>query len=148
MLEALQSALFSKYPKTDLKGLFISTFDPNGSLISSNGVLEADKPLDQLLELLYHGIIEKEQNIKTMILDIVTSVREEKNMQELAQLSPKQYGISLASQQDPSKSGILLPDTKGVETIKQALLLIKQKHTLEGKVSIYTFTTERLTVWL
>jgi hypothetical protein len=58
-------------------------------------------------------------------------------------LSPKAYGILLTSTTD-GKTWILLPDTKGVDTMQQALASIKQKYQLSGNVAISVFQTERL----
>jgi hypothetical protein len=54
MLEKIKEIVFSKYSKTDIKGLFISVFDEKKILLMSNGLAYPDKPLEQLIDTLFH----------------------------------------------------------------------------------------------
>jgi hypothetical protein len=39
--------------------MFFSLFDKQNNLLFSNGVLETDKPMDKLIDTLYHGLMDK-----------------------------------------------------------------------------------------
>lgn len=61
MLEAIKTKLFEKYDKNDSKGLFFSLFDKDGNLLVSNGVLQTDKNMNDLVEIISAGILDKEK---------------------------------------------------------------------------------------
>jgi len=142
MLEQIKKAIFAKYKETDILWVFVSSYDKNWNLISSNGSLSPDKNMLQLVELLYHGIVEWEKDVKNIAIDVVTETQKEGNMQELMKLSPNEYGFCLIAA-DGKKSGVILPNTQWVTNAQQALVLIKQKYGLTGNVTIYIFKTER-----
>lgn len=146
MLDIIKKAIFQYYKAEDIIWLFLSTFDKNGILGKSNGVLEADKPLNQLIDLLYHGLLEKEKNVATLVADIVTESREEKNMQTLMQLSTQEYGVCLISEDNSNNSWVILPNTQWITTMVEWLQVIKQKYGLTWKVSIYIFKTQRIVI--
>lgn len=144
MLEQIKNLIYSTYGANDRVGLFFSLFDEKGQLLDSHGVLETDKNLDALIDLLYTGMIKKQElKVKNAAFDIVTSVTPQQDVAAFLKLSPKEYGIVLTSVQD-GKSGVLLPDTKWIETMQQALASIKQKYQLSGNVAISTFTVNRM----
>ena len=144
MLEEIKKLIYTKYGANDKVWLFFSLFDEKNVLIASNGVLETDKPLDALIDLLYTGMIKKQElKAKNLIFDVVTSLQPQSDVSAFLKLSPKEYGILLTATTD-GKSGVLLPDTKGIDTMQQALSAIKQKYQLSGNVAISTFQTERL----
>jgi len=144
MLDKIKKNLFAKYQPTDIRWLFLSTFSKDDLLISSNGTLEPEKNLEQLVELLYHGIIEKETNVKKIAIDIVLESTQETDMQQLQALNLQENGLCLVGEQ--GKSGTILPNTQGVVSIQQALTLVKDKYQLTGNATIYAFKTERLVV--
>jgi len=146
MLNEVKSLLFTRYKPNENRWIFISTFDVNWNLISSNGVVDSNKELWQLVELLYHWIFESQKNIQKIVVDVVLNIYEEKNIQEIVKLSPITNWLCLVNAQDQSKSGVILPNTKWVSTIQQALLLIKQKYRLEGQVLFFVFTTDRMEI--
>ncbi|MDD2536955.1 MAG: hypothetical protein PHU61_00450 [Candidatus Absconditabacteria bacterium] len=144
MLEAIKKLIYSKYGANDRVGLFYSLFDQKGILLDSHGVVETDKNLDALIDLLYTGMIKKQElKVKKMAFDIVSELKPQQDVAAFLQLSPKEYGIVLVSVSG-GKSGVLLPNTAGIETMQQALAAIKTKHQLSGNVSISTFKTDRL----
>ncbi|MDR3169520.1 MAG: hypothetical protein LBU27_07385 [Candidatus Peribacteria bacterium] len=146
MIEEIKKLIYAKFPAEESRGVFFSLFDEKGALIESHGVLETDKPLDALIDLLYTGIIKKmELQVKNAVFDVVQSLTPQNDVATFLRLSPKEYGILLTSMVD-GKTGVLLPDTKGIETMQQALASIKQKYQLSGNVAISTFQTERI-VW-
>jgi hypothetical protein len=62
-------------------------------------------------------------------------------------LPTKDYGVFLVNT-ETKKSWAILPNTKGVGDVKTALGLIKQKYGINGNVSMYSFRTERVSIWL
>ncbi len=146
MLQQLKDLIAIHISLSDQKGLFFSLFDQNGALLESQGALVTDKPLEELLDLFYQGIISKrEKETKKVVLDIVQWVQSMTNVSDFLSLSPKIYGVVLTSTKE-KKTGILLPDTVGIDTMQQALAAIKQKHQLSWDVQIEVFQTKRL-IW-
>ena len=144
MLEQIKKLIYSKYGANDKVGLFFSLFDEKGVLLASNGVLETDKTLDALIDLLYNGMIKpQELKAKNLVFDVIKSVQLQSDIPTFLKFSPKEYGILLTSTTD-GKSGVLLPDTKGIDTMQQALASIKQKYQLSGNVAISTFQVDRM----
>jgi len=146
MLEQIKSAIFWKYKQDEVRWLFLSTFNDTNALISSNGSLEPDKVLNQLVELLYHGLLEKEKNLKVVVVDIVTESMQETNMQKLMQINPVERWFCLIAVDWSNTSWIILPNTQWVTDVKQALMLVKQKYNLSGNVAIYIFKTDRIVI--
>ncbi|MEI6426500.1 MAG: hypothetical protein WCO66_04065 [Candidatus Absconditabacteria bacterium] len=143
MLDKIKKMLFSFYDKNDKIGLFFSLYDANNALILSSGTLVTDKSMNDLVDILYHSILEKQTNVHTVTIDIVKEVQLKPDMANLMNLSPKEYGI-FAINKESQKTGVILPNMQGVDTIQVALALIKQKHDLSGNVEISTFTTRRI----
>ncbi|MDR2415307.1 MAG: hypothetical protein LBD75_01480 [Candidatus Peribacteria bacterium] len=144
MLEEIKKLLYTKYGANDRVGLFFSLFDEKGTLLASHGVVETDKNLDALIDLLYNGMIKKQElKVKNAVFDVVKPLQAQNDVAAFLKLSPKEWGILLISVKD-GKSGVLLPDTKGIETMQQALASIKQKYQLSGNVAISIFQTEKL----
>lgn len=144
MLEEIKKLIYSKYSADDRMGLFFSLFDEKGLLLDSHGVVETDKNLDALIDLLYTGMIKKQElKVKNIVFDLISTVTLQQDASAFLQLSPKEYGVLLTSVTD-GKSGVLLPDTKWIDTMQQALASIKQKYELSGNVSISTFKVDRL----
>jgi len=144
MLDLIKTKLLSFYDKTDKFWLFFSLFDANNNLLLSNGVLTTDKPLPELVEILYHAILEKiEKQTKVIAIDVVKEVQLQPDIQKLLTLSTKDYWIFVINRQT-NISWVVLPDTQGITDIKWALALIKQKYGLAGNVEISTLTTRRI----
>lgn len=143
MLEKIKEIVFSKYSKTDIKGLFISVFDEKNDMLMSNGVAYTDKPLEQLIETLFHWLVEKHNNIGHIIVDIVTDIQKIIDLNEIPNISLQEYGLILSTK---DKSGILLPDTKWIINISQALKTIKEKNWLDWNAQITKFKTDRFSV--
>lgn len=143
MLEKIKEIVFSKYSKTDIKGLFISVFDEKNTLLMSNGVAYPDKPLEQLIDTLFHWLVEKYTNIWHIVVDIITDIQEIIDLNEIPNISLQEYWLILSTQ---DKSGVLLPDTKWISTISQALKTIKEKNWLDWNAQITKFKTDRLSI--
>lgn len=142
MLETIKENIFKKYKKEDQHWLFFSLFDKDGNLLSSTGVLETDKPLWELIDIIHAGLLDKEKGAVSVAVDVVTTVTQESDMAKLLALPTKDYGIFLINN-ELQKSGVILPNIKWVSDIKTALGLIKQKYEVSGNVMIYVFQTER-----
>ena len=84
------------------------------------------------------------KNTGLMTIDIVTSIFEETNIGKIPDTSVRQYGFYVIDA--TNKSGVILPNTKGVADAKNALYVIKQKYGITGKVKIFLFTTDRMIV--
>lgn len=142
MLDTIKTKVFEKYKKEDSKGIFFSLFDKNNVLLASTWVLQTDKTLWDLIDIIYAGLLDKEKNVTSVAVDIVTEVTQESDMQKLLGLSTKDYGVFLINN-ETQKSGVILPNLSGVTDIKTALWLIKQKYGVNGNVLIYIFKTDR-----
>lgn len=126
--------------------VFFSAFDANGQLLMSNGVIKTDRPLNNILETFYQGLIQKQESqIKNIVFDIVKDLKLQNDPNVLASIPMQQYGIFLV-ENEGQNSGVLLPNTKGAEKIQDALLLIKKKYNLKSQVSVYIFTTQRISI--
>lgn len=144
MLEKIKEIVFTKYPKTDIRWIFISVFDEKNNLLMSNGVAYSDRPLEQLIETMFHWLIEKHTNISQILIDIVTDIQEVVDLNEIPNISLQEYWLILTTQ---NKSGILLPDTKWVSNISQALKAIKEKNWLDWNAQITKFKTDRFPIF-
>lgn len=145
MLETIKTKILEKYKADEKRGLFFSLFDENNTLLTSNGVLATDKPLDQLIDLLYHGIVEKYPNCTYIVADFPWTLKLQKDAATLLNSSVTEQGICLISSDD-TKSGVLLPGTPGIIDMKTAIGLVKEKFGLTGNVQIYTFTSDKIMI--
>ena len=143
MLEKIKAVLFQKYPKTDLRWVFLSSFGENNQVLDSTWVVYADKSLEDILETIYHGVIEKRQWVKFVVLDVVTEYREIMDLSEMQNLSVKDYGVIVV---EDNKSGAILPNTKWVTDLSQCIQLIESKNWLSWNAKIVVFKTDRIIV--
>lgn len=143
MLDTITHAIEQKYKLHDVKGVFLSAFDAKGNLLVSQGMLETDQPLEAIIPALYEKHIAPGiATTQVVTIDVVTSLYEETDVTKITAIAPNLYGFALVDEH--GVMGTILPNTVGVADAKHALFLIKQKHTLGGKVKIFVFTTERL----
>ena len=145
MLDICQKALFAKYPPTDPVGLFVSLFDEKKTLLMSQGVVETDKPLGQLITMLYNGLMAKYPAATSAILDVVTELTQQTTVEALLALDYATHGIVLTNP-NLNKSGSMLPGLAGIKDMKQAYALVKQKYGFDDTVVPYSFTTQRMEV--
>jgi hypothetical protein len=144
MLEIIKTKLLDFYDKKDKLWLFFSLFDKDNNLIVSHGVLTTDKPIPELVDILYHAILEKhEKETYIITIDIVKEIQAQPDIQKLLTLSSKEYGIFVINKQT-NISGVMLPDIKGVKDIKDAISALKIKYGLGGNVEVSSFTTRRM----
>jgi hypothetical protein len=144
MIEKILEQIWAKHNLDEARGVFISGFD-NTKLIVSNGVLTTDKPLNKVIEMIFHGLIESHWNISRIICDIITTIDEKHTLDEINAINIKNQGICIQTI-DNSKSGVLLPGTIGINNIQEAFWYIKKKNNIEWNVNIYTFLTERIEI--
>lgn len=146
MIEKIKIQIAQIVSLTSKVWLFVSAFDENGKLIISNGVMKTDRSIEQLIESFYQGILKKkESEIKSLIFDIVDQLQLQNDPNILVKLSMKERGIFLV-ESEWQNSGVLLPNTKGVDTIQQWLSMIKQKYNLKSQVSVFIFKTKRVAI--
>ena len=143
MLDKIKQAVFQKYKKTDNKWIFLSAISDKNELLVSSGTITSDKELENLIDTLYHGLIESYKNITHIIIDVVTDTKAVVNITDIKNIPLQQYGIVLMTE---NKSGILLPDTAGITDIGAALKIIKEKNWLEWNTNIIKFQTERFSI--
>ncbi len=71
------------------------------------------------METLFHGIVEQYvPQLESLVVDVVTSVKQETDTQTLLATSLQEYGL-FVSTIDTTKSAVLLPNTSGIVDIKQ-----------------------------
>ena len=146
MIEKIKIQIAQIVSLTSKVWLFVSALDKNGNLIISNGVMKTDRSIEQLIESFYQGILKKkESEIKSLIFDIVDQLQLQNDPNILVKLSMKERGIFLV-ESEWQNSGVLLPNTKGVDTIQQWLSMIKQKYNLKSQVSVFIFKTKRVAI--
>ena len=143
MLEKIKKTVFQKYNKTDTRWVFVSGFDKTNKMIISSWVLYTDKSIEELIETLFHGLIEKHNNIAYIIIDIVTETVDVNNIGEIQSISLKDYWILISTE---NKSWVILPNTKWIENIQETIQIIKEKNWLTWNAKIIKFKTDRLMI--
>lgn len=145
MIEKIKSELFKKYKNDDVKWLFFSLFDTKNNLLFSNGVFKTDKPMDKLIDTLYYWLMDKVSWVKSVVIDVVLSYAQETDLAKLLWYDIKTNWFCLIAIND-QKTWVLLPDTKWINDVKQALWYIKQKNWISWNVEIYSFKTDRIVI--
>lgn len=143
MLEKIKEAVFAKYKKEDCKWVFLSVFDENDKLLMSNGAFYTDKVLDNILDTLYHWLVEKYKNVAYIVVDIITDEEEITDVSKINEISLQEYWLAVIA---GDKYWVILPDTAWVTDVTQALQLIKQKDSLQWNAKIVKFHTDRILV--
>lgn len=145
MLEKIKEQITKYCSLQESKWIFMSCFDNNNNLVVSNWVLYTDKPLDKVIEMIYHGLIEKNNNINKIVCDVVTRVEQKHTIDEINSINIAIQGICIQTI-DNSKSWVLLPWTVWVINIQEAFNTIKKKNNIDGNINIYSFNTQRLEI--
>ncbi len=98
MLEQIKAELSKHCKSEDKKGLFFSLYDVNSKILASHGTVQTDKPINQLIDLIYNGILKNhEHTTKTVVIDIVQSYIQETDVNKLLALPTKDYGVFLVN---------------------------------------------------
>jgi len=147
VLEQIKTQLTSQWVSLQSKvWVFFSAFDGEGKLLASNGVIKTDRPLEQILQSFYMGILKKfEPSVKKIIFDFVEEIRLQNDPNVLIKLPLDQYWLFLV-EGEWQNSWVMLPNTKGVTSIQEALTAIKKKYNLNNQVSVFVFKTKK--VWV
>lgn len=144
MLEEIKKLIYSKYKAEEKIWLFFSLFDNKWKLLISNGVITTDKTLEDMTNLLYNGILKKQESkTKHIIIDIVNEITEQKDVNTFLNMDPKTNWVLLA-ETSWEKTWIMLPNMKWISSMKQAVAWIKSKYQLQWDVTISTFTVDEL----
>lgn len=146
MINRITSELSQSISLQSKIGVFFSAFDAQGNLLASNGVIKTDRTLDQIIQSFYLWILKKfEPKIKRLIFDLVEEIRLQNDPNVLTKLPLDQYGLFLV-EGDGQNSGVLLPNTKWVTSIQEAILAIKKKYNLNNQVSVFVFKTKKIEI--
>ena len=143
MLEKIKNAVFAKYKKEDCKWVFLSVFNADDKLLMSNGVFYTDKVLDNILDTLYHWLVEKYRNISYIVVDVILDEEEIVDVSKINEIPLQEYWVAVIA---GNKYWVMLPDTAWVTGAIQALQLIKQKDSLQWNAKIVKFHTDRILV--
>ena len=144
MLEEIKKLIYTKYKAEDKIWLFFSLFNDKWKLLISNWVLTTDKTLEDMINLLYNWILKKQESkTKHIIIDIVNEIVEQKDAAAFLNMDPKTNWVLLV-ETAWEKTWIILPNTKWIDSMKQAIAWIKQKYQLQWDVTISTFTVNEL----
>ena len=143
MLEKIKEVVFAKYKKEDCKWVFLSVFDENNKLLMSNGAFYTDKVLDNILDTLYRGLVEKYKNAAYIIVDLITDEEEITDVSKINEISLQEYWLAVIA---GDKYWVMLPNTEWVANVTQAIQIIKQKDSLQWNAKIIKFHTDRILV--
>ena len=75
----------------------------------------------------------------------VSILGQPEQIRDIADLNPKKYGV-IVSTPDHCKTGLLLPDLEGVDTVEKQIMIVCQKAGInlsQEKIVLYRFTTEK-----
>jgi len=144
MIEAIKKAVFKKFNPEEKKWAFLSWFDEAKNLQVSQWVVDTDRPLREILELLYAEHIEPWLKwLQFISVDVVAEIIEVQNPNELWEMSPEEFGLIIMDKED-EVTGVILPNTSWIVDMKWALYQIKQKYWIHWKADIAVFRTERI----
>ena len=144
MLDEIKKLIYTKYKPEDKIWLFFSLFDEKWNLLISNWVLTTDKTLEEMINLLYSWILKKEEaKTKHILIDVVNEITEQKDINAFLNMDPK-VNWALLAETSWEKTWLILPNTKWITSMKQAVAWIKSKYQLQWDVVISTFTVNEL----
>ena len=146
MLEKIKKVLLKTYNSEEKKGVFLSWFDKEHHLLSSEWVVDTEQALYKTLDAVYKTSIAPHiKEVMYVACDIDSDIIEIHDIKKVLDLSPKEFWFVVVDQDD-DVSGVILPNTEWVSDAKSALSYIKKKYGIHGKVEIYAFRTERIVV--
>lgn len=145
MLEKIKSEILKQYKPTDIKWIFFSVFSDTWDILISNGVIDTDKQITEICDIIYHWLIEKQNNIETIAIDVIENLEKQDNVNKILTLDPQVFWIFMINK-ETKKSWLILPGTAGVKDIRSALTFIKKKFDIEWSVEIFSFKTNRIIV--
>ena len=146
MIKKIKSTLLNTYDESEQKWLFLSWFDKEKKMIWSQWVLQTTKPIVELIDILYEGYVAKDTKATRYVaVDVVSEIVQLNDPSKVADYPPKEFGYFIIDQED-DLSWVLLPNTKGVQDVKQVIYDMKQKYWIHGAIDIYAFRTESFIV--
>lgn len=146
MVEKIKKALYAIYSPDEQKGIFLSLFGENQQLLWSQWVLTTDKPLHELIDILYQAIpADQQKALRYVVADIVSDVTEVLDVSQALTVSADEFGFAVVSE-ETNQSGVILPKTSWVSDAKSALYDLKQKYAVHGQASLYLFRTQRIII--
>jgi len=148
MLDLLKTEIGKKYKLIANRWVFFSLFDKNARLLFSKWMVEVDKSLSQIIDILYHNFFQKiESDCKIIVVDIVTNLEELYSYDILNSIDFTKNGIAV-QQIEWEVWWVILPNTEGIADIKQLFSVIKKKNQLNGNIKVFLFQTERMIIEL
>ncbi len=148
MLDLLKTEVGKKYKLIANRWVFFSLFDKNAHLLFSKWMVEVDKSLSQIIDILYHNFFQKiESDCKIVVVDIVTNLEELYSYDILNSIDFTKNGIAV-QQIEWEVWWVILPNTEGIADIKQLFSVIKKKNQLNGNIKVFLFQTERMIIEL
>lgn len=134
-------SIHKKNPKKNGEALrgCIGTFLPTKNTIAQEIIDNAISACSR--DYRFSPIKKEELDNLEISIDVLS---EPEKVEDISTLDPKKYGILIKSQKD-SRSGLLLPDLEGVNTIHDqiAITLNKAGLKLNDPINIFRFSVER-----
>jgi hypothetical protein len=144
MIDKIKQTLFKRYTSEEKKGLFITWFWKNKNVLVSQGVVVTDKPIRELVEILYNTHVAPIINeVFFVSIDVVTDLIEVAEPVEVLTKSPEEWWFIVSAVQS-DKSGVILPAMEWLTDAKSALFYIKKKYGIDGNVDVAIFRTQRI----
>jgi len=144
MIESIKKALFKKFNPEEKKWVFLTGFSESKIMQISQWVVETDRPIHEVVELVYDEHIEPIlKDLQFICIDVVVEIIEIQDPNELWEMSPEEFWLIIIDQDDDI-TWVILPNTSWVADMKWALYQIKQKYWIHWKADIAVFRTERI----
>lgn len=144
MLSQIKNTIKQHFDLHETRWIFITCYDHKEHILASNGVISTDKALDKVIDMIYNNFIKiHQQSTKSIVCDIVTSINHINKEEDLKDFSPQHLWISISSI-DYNKTGVILPQTPGIISLKDSLQAVKQKNGISWDVIIYSFETQKI----
>ena len=146
MLDRCKEVLFKTYNPEEKKWIFLSGFDENKKLITSQGIVASDEPLRVNIETIYTTHIASVlSQLRYIVIDIVNEIISFPDAKQILSLDPKIYWIVIEDIND-DHIWLMLPNIAWVTDMKQVLYDLKKKYWINGKATISWFTTNRILI--
>jgi len=121
----------------------VLTWIGNEKIEFEKWIIFTDNSLEDNINQLFDKYIEKNKNIKILVIDIIKNTKEIKTKEELKNIDILKEWIFIWDIKNDNWS-FILPDTKWVDSLKKAISLIKKKVEFSStKINLYKFTSKR-----
>lgn len=142
MLDTILTKVWSSHDIHSTSGAFLSVFDSAWQPIASHWTIQSTKQLSDLIPILYNALVWSAA-VWSVVVDVVTNVVEHTDKTIFSSLDMSISGICVVGD---NSSGVLLPWTIGIGSSKDALVALKKKYNITGKIHLYSFSTDRISV--